>query len=70
MQKVSYAQITQQIQTPTNEQAIVLDAIEDVPVHDYARAIGKIIPPINIKFISRISHSRVCMYLSSKQIAD
>lgn len=68
--KVSYASVTQQVQVPTKEQAIIFDAIEGISVQEYARAMGKIISPINIRFISRISHGRVCLYLSDKEIAD
>ena len=68
--KVSYAQATQHIQVPTKEQAIIIDAIEGVSVQEYARELAKIISPTNMKFISRISFGRVCIYLSSKEIAD
>ena len=63
----SYATVTQQ---PTKEQAILLDSIEGITIQDYAVSIGNIIGPSNIKFISRISNGRICLYLSSKQVAD
>ena len=68
--RVSYARITQQMQFPTREQAIVLDAVDGLSVHQYTVAIGKLIDPKNIRFVSRISHGRVCLYLSSKELVD
>lgn len=35
----------------------------------YTLAIGTVIEPWNIKFVSRISHGRVCLYLVSKETA-
>lgn len=68
--KVSYAQMIQNIQVPTKEQAIVLDAVDGLSVSTYTLAIGKITEPANIKYISRISNGRVCIYLNSKETAD
>lgn len=68
--KVSYAQMIQNVQVPTKEQAIVLDSVEGIPVSEYTLAIGKIIDPAHIRFVSRISHGRVCFYLNSKNSAD
>ena len=39
----SYAQIAQQTQFPTREQAIVLDSIEGILIQDYTVAIGNIV---------------------------
>lgn len=66
----SYARALQQEQCPTKEQAIILDSIEGLTVREYALAIGSIVDPRNIRFVSRTSHGRVCLYLSSKEIAD
>ncbi|XP_076377888.1 uncharacterized protein LOC143259457 [Megalopta genalis] len=65
----SYASV---IQTcfPTKEQAIVLDALEDISVKEYIVAIGRIINPGNIRFASRIADNKICVYLSSKSVAD
>ena len=66
----SYAQIAQQTQFPTREQAIVLDSVEGISIQEYTVAIGKITDPKNIRFVSRISHGRVCLYLNSKENAN
>ena len=58
------------VQVNTKEQAIVLDSIEGLTVEDYAVAIGNIVEPINVRYISRISRGRICLYLSSKTIAE
>lgn len=55
-----------QLQLPKKDQAIVLDAVDGLKIEDYAVAIGSIIGPINLKYISRISQRRVCMFLNSK----
>lgn len=68
--KVSYAQITQQTTFPTKEQAIVLDAIDGITIKEYTIAIGNIIGPNNIRFVSRISNGRVCIYCSNQEIVD
>lgn len=65
-----YSQAAQQMAFPTREQAIVLDSVDGVSVQDYVKQISKIVDPINIRFVSRISNSRVCLYLNSKQIVD
>lgn len=66
----SYAKMVQQVQLPTKDQAIVLDSMEGLTVQDYTVAIGNIVQPNNVRYISRISHGRVCVYLSTKEIAD
>lgn len=55
---------------PTKEQAIVIDAIENVPIDEYARAIGNKVGATEVHFISRISRDRLCIYVSSKELAD
>ena len=69
-QKVSYAKIAQQTVYPKREQAIVTDSVEGITIKEYAVAIAQIIGPHNILYISRISHGRVCLYLSCQEIAD
>jgi len=55
---------------PNREQAIVFNYIDGVPQVKYILAIGKIVLPKNIKFVSRISNNRFCIFLSNKQILD
>ena len=62
--------MAQQIQFPKKEQAIVTDAIEGLQIKDYVVSIGKLIGPENIRFASRISQSRVCLYLSTQEIVN
>lgn len=69
--KASYAQMAaDNFKYPTQEQAIVLDSIEGIPVAEYCYAIGEVTEPENIKFVSRISQGRVCLYLDSVTAAD
>ncbi|KAK2575222.1 hypothetical protein KPH14_002684 [Odynerus spinipes] len=55
---------------PSKEQAIVTDASDGLTIKDYTIAIGKIVGPKNIRFVSRISNGRVYLYLSSKNLVD
>ena len=55
---------------PTKDQAIILESINGLKVEDYAVAVGNLIEPINIRYFSRLSRGRVCLYLSSKTIAE
>ncbi|CAH1720480.1 unnamed protein product [Aphis gossypii] len=56
--------------TPSHEQALVFNSIDGIPQKEYILAVGKIVSPKNITFISRISNNRFCIFLSSKQILD
>ncbi|KAM0734621.1 Transposon TX1 uncharacterized 82 kDa protein [Formica fusca] len=67
---VSFARIVQQRQFPTKEQAIVMDSVEGHTVQEYTVALGNLINPRNIRYVSRISHGRICFYLNSKDIVD
>lgn len=66
----SYATVTQNTLFPKKDQAVVIDAIENIQIKDYAQALGKIIDPTHIRFLSRISNNRICVYVSTKLIAD
>lgn len=68
--KVSFAKMVQQEIVPTREQAIVFDSIEGHTVEEYTIALAKIVTPKDIHFVSRISHGRICFYLSSKDLVD
>ena len=69
-QNNSYSRETQQSMNPKRYQAIVIEAIEGIPVVEYAVAIANKVDASNIRFISKISQSRVCLYLSSKELVD
>ncbi|CAG5075440.1 Similar to Transposon TX1 uncharacterized 82 kDa protein (Xenopus laevis) [Cotesia congregata] len=55
---------------PSKEQAIILDSVDGVQIHEYAVALGSKIGPENIRYLSRIANNRVCIYLSTKEVAD
>lgn len=64
----SYSMITQI--GPSNDQAIVIEAYDDITLKDYIFAVGKITDPANIRFASRISNNRICIYLANKQLVE
>jgi len=66
--KLNYALATANSNTPKREQAIVLHPVDGLLLKDYIIAIGQIISPNNIIFVSKISMSRVCIFLSSEHI--
>lgn len=66
----SYASIVQNDQFPTKEQAIIIDSVDGAPISEYIAAIGEIIPPSDIRFVSRISNNRVCIYLATSERAN
>ena len=61
---------TSSSQPPTKEQAIVLNAVDNLKLTDYVVAIADVVQPENITFASRMSNGRVCIYLSSKALVD
>uniref|UniRef100_A0A2S2QA68 Transposon TX1 uncharacterized protein n=1 Tax=Sipha flava TaxID=143950 RepID=A0A2S2QA68_9HEMI len=67
---INFASAVAMEKTPSREQALVFNSIDGIPQKEYILAIGKIVSPKNITFISRISNNRFCVFLSSKQILD
>lgn len=67
---VSYAQMAQKVQFPTKDQAIILDTVEGITIHEYTLVTARLTDPSNIRFASLISQGQVCLYLSSKEIAN
>lgn len=67
---MNYAKATMTDCFPKKDQAVVLDSIEGITTRDYVFEIAKLTSPANIRFVSRISNSRICLYLATKQIAD
>ena len=63
--KTSYANVTKQEFTLSQDRAIILQSTDDITIKEY-QAIANMIGPKTIKFLSRISNGRVCMYLDSK----
>lgn len=66
----SYARVSQDPVFPKKDQAVVLDSKEGITLIQYSEAIGNIIEPSNIIFISRISQGRVCIYLKTQQLVN
>ena len=66
----SYAAATQGMIFPKRDQVIVVHALEGYTVRGHVSEIVKITSPTNIRFISRISNGRICIYLASKIIAE
>ena len=50
---------------PTKEQAIVCNAIADLTLTDYVKAIGRIVSPKNVIYAFKLSKERICIYLSA-----
>jgi hypothetical protein len=69
-QTMSYASVAQKMQFPKKEQAIVLDAIDGISIREYTLSIGNKVGPCHIRYVSRISQGRICIYLSSEEQAD
>ena len=58
------------IKYPKRDQGIILDAIDNIKIKDYIYSVGNIVQPKNIIAASRISNSRICIYLSTKTLVD
>jgi len=68
--KKSFAETTINASLPKKDQAIVFETIDNFPQIEYIIAISKLISPKNIKFVSRISNSRFCIYFNDKNSVD
>ena len=55
---------------PSKEQAVVLNATENLELMDYVKTIGNIVTPKNVLFASKISKERICIYLSATSWVD
>lgn len=66
----SYANVTSTTCFPKKDQAIILDAIDGVTLKDYLISLSSILPTTAIRFVSRISNARICIYLDTKNTAD
>ena len=67
---MNYSQAAQESMFPTKVQAIVSDAIDGLTLKEYTQADCNLINPSNIRFVSRISRNRVCLYLANKDIVN
>lgn len=66
----SYANVTSSTCFPKKDQAIILDSIDGITLREYLIALSSITPTASIRFISRISNARICIYMDSKKTAD
>ena len=69
-QAKSYATATMNNSLPSKEQAILIDAIDNIPMKDYIYAVAKVTGPEAIHFASRIANGRICIYLNRKTTAQ
>lgn len=70
-QKKTFAETLNPNQFPKKDQAIIFDIEnEKIQLKDYIIEIGKIIKPENIIFVSKISKKRMCIFLSTKDLAN
>ena len=69
MRNASYAKIANGV-FPKKDQAIIIDAIEEVTIRDYLLALAKLIPSTKISHSSCISNSRIFIYLDTKERAE
>ncbi|VVC39001.1 Endonuclease/exonuclease/phosphatase,Zinc finger, CCHC-type, partial [Cinara cedri] len=68
--KKSFAETTINSALPKNDQAIVFESIDNIPQIEYIIAISKLTSPKNIKFVSRISNGRFCIFFNDKNTVD
>lgn len=70
-QKKTFAETLNPNPFPKKDQGIIFDIVnEEIQLKEYVIEIGKIIKPENIIFVSKISKKRMCIILSSKELAN
>lgn len=55
---------------PKRDQAIVIDSLEGCTIDDYLDGLEQLLELSNVKFISKISGGRVCIYLANKSTVE
>ncbi|KAF2887868.1 hypothetical protein ILUMI_18305 [Ignelater luminosus] len=55
---------------PKKEEAIIINTIDEIDHKDYVHAIGEIIDPCNIKFVSRIPYNRIGIFLRNQKLVE
>ncbi|KAF0773522.1 Reverse transcriptase domain-containing protein, partial [Aphis craccivora] len=55
---------------PKKDQAIIFNTIDGIPQIEYIRVLSTLTNPSNIKFASRISNNRFCVYFANKSIVE
>lgn len=66
----SYASTVARNLRPKKEQAIIIDSIEGYTNDDYIDGLEELINPAEVRFISKISGARVCIFLSSEKLVE
>lgn len=66
----TYANMVQQEVVLTRYHAIILDALDGLTVEDYALAVASLVGAKNVSYISRMSHSRIVVYLKQRELVD
>lgn len=62
--------LKQKHNTPKEDQAILINTIREVRYVDYVQALSKLVDSKNITHASNISHNRMCIYFTSKEVAE
>lgn len=68
VQVPTYASTTARKNRPTKEQAVIIEAIEGYTNDDYIDGLEKLVNPSDIRFISKITGGRVCVFLSNTEL--
>jgi len=66
----TFAETTANVSFPKKDQAIIFNTVQDVPQIEYIKAFSLLTPPNNIKFASRVSNNRFCIYFGNKNIVE
>ncbi|OXU17350.1 hypothetical protein TSAR_003915 [Trichomalopsis sarcophagae] len=56
--------------SPKKEEAIIIDSIEGLTNDDYLDGLESVIAIENVRFVSKISGKRVCVFLNSKSVVE
>lgn len=65
-----YSQVARTAAFPKKEQAIILNASEELQLTDYVVELANIVNPKQITHAFRMSNNRICIYLDSTQLVD
>ncbi len=75
-ENVSYSSIVKQNSEgnsdvfPKKNQAIVIPIVQEITNEEYLVSLSEYIPPSKLRFVSRMSNNRLCVYLDSKETVD
>lgn len=69
-ERKQYSQVARATVFPKKEQAIILNASEELQLTDYVVELARIVTPKQITHAFKMSNNRICIYLDSIQLAD